>query len=145
MTKMIFVNLPVADVEASARFYEAIGATRNEQFSQEGVAASMVFSNTIHFMLLSHTRFADFTPKQIIDPHTEVQALLCLSAESREEVDRTLERAAAAGGRVDPITPEEVNDFMYGRSFSDPDGHGIELMWMDMAAFTANAPAEAAA
>lgn len=137
MVKMIFVNLPVADVEASARFYEAVGATRNPHFSQEGVAGAMVFSDTIHFMLLSHARFSDFTQKKIIDPRTEVQALLCLSADSREEVDHAVERAVAAGGSSDPITQEEVSDAMYGRSFTDLDGHGVELMWMGVDKFMA--------
>lgn len=135
MPKLIFVNLPVADVEASARFYEAVGAVRDPRFSLEGVAASVQFSDSIVFMLLSHARFADFTPKRIIDPQREVQALICMSADSREEVDATLDRALAAGGTVDPITPEEANEFMYGRSFADLDGHGIELMWMDLARF----------
>ena len=145
MPRMIFVNLPVADVEASAAFYEAVGATRNADFSQEGVAASMVFSDTIHFMLLSHARFADFTPKRIIDATREVQALICLSADSRAEVDAIIDRAVAAGGTADPITAEEVSEFMYGRSFADLDGHGVELMWMDLAGFAGADPAEAAA
>ena len=143
MSKIIFVNLPVADVEASSRFYEAIGCVRDERFCQEGVGASLRFSGTIVFMLLSHARFADFTRKRIVDARSEVQALICLSAESREEVDATIARALAAGGTADPITPEEIGDFMYGRSFADLDGHGIELMWMDvdraMAAWSADA------
>ena len=141
---MIFVNLPVADVEAASRFYAAVGASRNEQFCQEGVAASHAFSDTIHLMLLSHARFADFTAKRIVDANREVQALICLSADSRAAVDATVERAVAAGGSADPMTAEEVSEFMYGRSFTDLDGHGIELMWMDMAGFTAaQGPADA--
>lgn len=136
---MIFVNLPVADVEASSRFYEAIGAVRNERFCQAGVAASLQWSDTIVFMLLSHARFSDFTPKRIVDPRSEVQALICLSADTREQVDATLAKVEAAGGTIDPPTAEEVTDFMYGRSFADPDGHGIELMWMDLEAFTRSA------
>jgi predicted lactoylglutathione lyase len=138
---MIFVNLPAADVEASSRFYEAIGAVRDERFCQAGVAASLRWSDTIVFMLLNHARFADFTPKRIVDATREVQALICLSADTREEVDATLARAQAAGGTIDPPTAEEVTDFMYGRSFADPDGHGIELMWMDLEAFTHAMPA----
>lgn len=144
MPKMLFVNLPVADVEKSAAFYEAIGATRNPAFSQEGVAASMVFSDSIYFMLLSHARYSDFTDKKIIDAKTQSGALLCFSADNRGDVDATVDKAVAAGGTAHPITAEEVNDFMYGRSFDDPDGHGIELMWMDLEAMMAGgAPAEA--
>ena len=103
MTKMIFVNLPVADVAKSAAFYEAIGATRDERFCQEGVAACMVFSETIHFMLLSPARFADFTPKRIVDARREVQSLICLSAETRAEVDATVGKAVGIQIPLDQI------------------------------------------
>lgn len=147
MEKMIFVNLPVSDVEASARFYEAVGATRDPRFCQEGVTASMRFSDTIVFVLLSHARFADFTPLRIIDACTQVQALLAMSEDSREALDATMARALAAGATPDPTPPQDMGDFMYGRSFADPDGHIIELMWMDvdkaMAAFASEEGAAA--
>ncbi|RJE85909.1 VOC family protein [Paracoccus onubensis] len=132
MPRMIFVNLPVADVEKSAAFYQAIGATRDERFCQEATTAMMTFSDTITFMLLSHERFADFTSKQIIDANTQVEALFCLSENSREAVDATLAKALAAGGKADPTPRQEMGDFMYGRSFEDLDGHIFEVMWMDV-------------
>lgn len=141
MAKMIFVNLPVADVAAATAFYEAIGMTRNPAFSNEQ-ASAMVWSDTISFMLLSHDFFRTFTPKAIPDARVTAQTLICLSADSRAEVDAILARAAAAGGSIDPVSAQEVNDFMYGRSFEDLDGHGIELMWMDAAAMQAE-PADA--
>lgn len=146
MPKMIFVNLPVADVEKSAAFYQAIGATKDDRFCQEAAAAMMVFSETITIMLLSHERFADFTSKQIIDAKTQVEALLCLSEDSREAVDATLAKAMAAGAKADPTPHQEMGDYMYGRSFEDPDGHIFELMWMDvdkaMAAWSEGAAAQ---
>jgi hypothetical protein len=135
MTKMIFVNLPVTDVACSVAFYEAIGCVRNPQFSN-GQAAMMVWSDTISFMLLSHGFFAGFTPKPIADAHAATGMLLCLSRESREEVDAITEAAAAAGGRAD-IRPAQDTPFMYGRSFEDPDGHVFEPMWIDVDAATA--------
>src|SRR5690606_8130037 len=87
MPKMIFVNLPAADVEKCVSFYEALGFTKDERFCQERTAAAMVWSDTITFMLLSRARFADFTSKTIIDAHNSVQTLLCLSRDSREAVD----------------------------------------------------------
>jgi uncharacterized protein len=136
MTQMIFVNLPVADVAASTAFYEAIGFTKDPRFSNEE-ASAMRWSETISFMLLSHRFYATFTDKRIGDPRTTSQALLCLSADSREAVDTMLALATAAGGRVHPPSPQEVSDVMYGRSFEDLDGHGLELMWMDVAGFEA--------
>jgi predicted lactoylglutathione lyase len=131
MAKMIFVNLPVADVEKSAAFYDAIGFTKDERFSQPGSAAAMTWSDTIFFMLLSRERFADFTSKTIIDARSSVEALLCLSRDSRAEVDSIVEAARAAGGKADPRPPQD-HGFMYSRSFEDLDGHVFEPMWMDV-------------
>ena len=131
MTQMIFVNLPVADVDQSVAFYEAIGFTKDPRFSQPGTTAAMVWSDAIVFMLLSRERFADFTAKSIIDAHASVQALLCLSRDSREAVDSIVQAAVAAGGKADP-GPTQDYGFMYGRSFEDLDGHVFEPMWMDV-------------
>ncbi|MBQ0820897.1 VOC family protein [Microvirga terrae] len=132
MSKLIFVNLPVADLPKSIAFYEALGAVKNEQFTDH-TAACMVFSETIHAMLLTHDKFRQFTPKKIADARDTTEVLICLSAESRDDVDATLASAAAAGGRADP-GPKQDYGFMYGRSFEDPDGHIWEVMWMDLAA-----------
>jgi predicted lactoylglutathione lyase len=131
MPKMIFVNLPVADVERSAVFYQAIGATKDERFCQENTTALLMFSDTISLMVLSHARFADFTSKTIADARTTCEVLICLTEDSRDDVDATLARAVAAGARPDPV-PAQDHGFMYGRSFEDPDGHIIELTWMDV-------------
>lgn len=134
MAKMVFINLPVTDLARSTRFYEAIGCERNAQFSNDQ-AAMLVWSDTIAFMLLSHDFYASFTPKPIADAHATSEVLICLSRDSREEVDAITEAAVAAGGRGD-IRPAQDMPFMYGRSFEDPDGHIFEPMWMDVAAAT---------
>jgi uncharacterized protein len=135
--KMIFVNLPVADVERSAGFYAALGATRDTRFSQPGTAAAMVFSDAIVVMLLSHAHFAGFSPRPIADARSTTEVLVCLSEESRAAVDASVDRAVAAGGRADLRPKQEMGEVMYGRSLEDLDGHVIELMWMDVAAMTA--------
>jgi predicted lactoylglutathione lyase len=140
MSRLIFVNLPVTDLARATAFYEAIGARKNEQFC-DGTASCMVFSETIHTMLLTHDKFRQFTPKPIADAKQATEVLICISADSRTEVDAMVEKAAAAGGRLDP-GPKQEYDFMYGRSFEDPDGHIWEVMWMDVAAMQ---PAPAAA
>ena len=134
MSKLIFVNLPVADLPAAKSFYEAIGAVNNPMFTDD-TAACMVFSDVIHVMLLTHDKFAQFTPKRIADAKATSEVLICISADSREAVDEITEKALAAGGRE----PREKQDygFMYGRSFEDLDGHIWEPMWMDMEAATA--------
>jgi predicted lactoylglutathione lyase len=130
MGKFIFVNLPVTDLKRSKGFYEAVGAINNPAFSDD-TAACMVFSDTIHAMLLTHDKWRQFTSKRIVDAHVDAQVLLCLSADSREEVSSVVDKASGAGGKADP-TPVQDFGFMYGRSFEDPDGHIWEVMWMDL-------------
>ncbi|MCA6125958.1 lactoylglutathione lyase [Bradyrhizobium sp. WSM 1704] len=132
--KMIFVNLPVSNLARATAFYEAIGATKNPQFSDE-TASGMVISETIHVMLLTHDKFRQFTPKTIADAKTTSEVLICLSADSREAVDETVNKAKGAGGTADPAAKQDYG-FMYGRSFEDLDGHIWEVMWMDVEAFT---------
>ena len=138
MTQMIFINLPVADVRASTAFYEALGATRNEMFSNE-TTSSMVISDAITVMLLAHERWRDFSSRKIPNAKESAQVLLCLSRDSREACDAAVEAAVTAGGTADP-TPKQDLGFMYGRSFDDPDGHIWEVVWMDMAAVEASSP-----
>ncbi len=130
MSRMIFVNLPVEDLERSKRFYEAIGARNEPKFSNEA-AAMMVLSDTISVMLLTKPFYSTFTGKPIADAHASSQVLLAISADSPAEVDQLVEAAAANGGKADPGPKQEMGGMMYGRSFEDPDGHHWEPMWMD--------------
>ena len=144
MPQMIFVNLLVTDLPKSKAFYEAVGAVNNPAFTDETAACMVVTEGSIHVMLLTHAKWADFTTKTIPDARTHAQVLLCVSADSREEVDGQVDKAVRAGGKADP-TPTQDFGFMYGRSFEDPDGHIWEVMWMDPTAIPAGEPAEAAA
>ena len=131
MSRMIFVNLPVADLERSKAFYEAIGF-RNERKFTNDAAAMMVLSDTISVMLLTHPFYATFTRKPIADAHNSSQVMLCISCESPAEVDKIIDAAAGAGGKVDQSLRSETGGGpMYGRDFEDPDGHQWEPMWMD--------------
>ena len=132
MPKMIFVSLPVSDLKRATAFYQAIGAVKNAQFSDD-TASCMVFSDTIHAMLMTHDKYRQFTSKTIVDAKTSSQILICISADSREEVDSLVGKAGAAGGVIDP-SPQDDFSFMYGRSFEDPDGHVWGVNWMDLEA-----------
>ena len=130
MTTMIFVNLPVTDLERSKAVYAAIGARNEPKFSNEQ-AAMMMVSDTISVMLLTHEFYATFTAKPIADAHATSAVLLCLSADSQADVDVMIDQAGAAGGTTDPGPKQDISGMMYGRSFEDPDGHHWEVMWMD--------------
>jgi predicted lactoylglutathione lyase len=135
MPKMIFVNLPVADVAAATRFYQAIGCEKNEQFSDQN-SASMVWSETITFQLLVTGSFAAYTPKPVADARGVTEVLIALSFDSRADVDTVAEAVAAAGGRAD-IRERQDMGFMYSRAVEDTDGHVLEFMWMDMSSMPA--------
>ncbi|WP_405020711.1 VOC family protein [Kitasatospora sp. NBC_00070] len=136
MAKMIFVNLPVKNLDKSIEFFEAVGYSFNPQFTDE-TASCMVISDTIFAMLLTEARFADFTKKPIADATASTEVITALSADSRAEVDELVDKAIAAGAGA-------VNDpmdlgFMYSRSFQDLDGHQWEYVWMDQAAMAEQA------
>ena len=126
-SRLIFLNLPVRDLDASKAFFAELGFDFDAKFTDESCAC-MVISDQAYVMLLAESRFADFTTKPTADARQTTEALFCLSAESREGVDELTEAALAAGGA--PAKEPQDHGFMYGRSFYDPDGHLVEVMWM---------------
>lgn len=131
MTKMIFINLPVSNLPHSVVFYAALGFVHNPMFSDE-TGACMVWSETIHVMLLSHDKWKTFTTRPV-PPSTSSEVSLALTMDSKAAVDAMNAAAAAHGGTAD-INPPEEHSFMYGRDFTDPDGHVWGPFWMNPAA-----------
>ena len=134
MPQMIFVNLPVKDLAKSMDFFKALGFSFNPQFTDE-TAACMVISDTIFAMLLTHEKFAGFSPRPIADTEKTTEVLLALSRDDREAVDAIVKAALAAGGST--FNEPQDHGFMYGRAFRDLDGHVWEAFWMDPAAVQA--------
>jgi len=130
-TKQIFVNLPVKDLKRSRAFFEALGYSFNEQFTDEN-ATCLVISDTIYAMLLVEDYFKSFISKDIANTRTSAEAILALATDSREHVDELADKALAAGG-TEPKAPID-HGFMYTRSFEDPDGHLWEIFYMDESA-----------
>jgi uncharacterized protein len=126
--RMIFVNLPVKDLEASKGFFSELGFEFNPEFSDEN-AACVVVDENIYVMLLVEDFFKGFINGEIADAPRTTEAITALSAESREQVDETIARAIAAGGR--PWKPTLEQGPMYGGSFQDLDGHAWELIYME--------------
>ena len=133
-SRKIFVNLAVEDLDRSVGFFERLGFEFDPNFTDE-TATCMIVSEEAFVMLLVRDRFKDFTKKDLADPRAQTEAILALSADSREQVDELAEQALAAGGS--PANDPIEMDFMYSRSFQDPDGHLWELVWMDMSAVPA--------
>jgi uncharacterized protein len=127
MHKQIYVNLAVKDLKRSIAFFKGLGFHFNPQFTNEQ-GACMVISDNIYAMLLDTAFFKTFTPKAVCDTKTHAETLLCLSCDSRAEVDDLVKKAVAGGGSV-PRPPQD-HGFMYYHAFEDVDGHTWELMHM---------------
>lgn len=128
MPTMLFVNLPVTDLDRAKAFYADLGFTNNPQFTDEN-AAMMAMTDAISVMLLREPYFQTFSKRDLPAPGT-TGVLLAIDAENQAEVDSLVERALAAGGS--PASEPIDEGPMYGRSFYDPDGHHWEVMYMDM-------------
>ena len=127
MARKMFVNLPVKDLKKSIGFFTKLGFTFNPQFSDE-TATCMIVSEDIFVMLLTHDKFKSFTPKAICDATKSTEVLVCLSCESRENVDDMARQAVDAGGTT--YNQPQDHGFMYGHGFQDLDGHIWELIYM---------------
>jgi predicted lactoylglutathione lyase len=128
---MLFVTIPVTDLERSKAFFAALGFGFDPRFSDES-AACMQIGEQAFVMLGSREKVAELSKLPIADPRTHALALFCFSVSSRDEVDAVGAAALAAGGTE--ADPAEDFGFMYTRSFFDLDGHGWQVMWMDPAA-----------
>jgi predicted lactoylglutathione lyase len=132
MATNIFINLPVKDLNVSVAFFTQLGFSFNPQMTEEK-GTCMVISDTINVMLLVEPFFQTFTAKPLVDAHQANEMIICLSADSRAEVDRIADAALAAGGHSVPQQPENEMEFMYDRNFQDLDGHLWNVMYMDPA------------
>ena len=141
MSRLLFLNLPVAEIGASRAFFGALGFSFNEKFCDDGVAC-MVVSEGAFVMLLERDRFAEFVTKPVADATAATALTTCVSADSRADVDALAEAAATAGAT--PAKDPQDYGFMYSRSFHDLDGHVWEVAWMDPVAVE-KGPAEFAA
>lgn len=132
MSKQIFINLAVKNLNQSMEFYKALGFENNLQFSDD-TAKCMVWSESIYLMILSHEKFTSFTNKPIADTKSAIAGLFSLSLESVEQMNDLMAKGLSAGG----IEPNEIRDygFMIQRTIEDFDGHTWELFYMDMSKF----------
>ncbi|WEO76269.1 VOC family protein [Cryobacterium sp. SO2] len=137
MPLMMFLNLPVTDLERSTAFYVGLGYTVNPQFTDESAACIVLEDGHLYLMLLSHDSYARFTSKPIVDSTTASEAIFSLSVDDRATVDRVAETALRSGGSFSADSHDL--GFMYTRSFQDPDGHLWEITHLDLSAVPAHA------
>ena len=130
-TKMIFVNLPVKNLNKSIDFFTQLDFTFNPQFTDE-TATCMIVSDAIFVMLLTEEKFKTFTPKAICDATKSTEVLVCLSCDSRQQVDDLVRKAVNAGGTT--YNQPQDHGFMYAHGFQDLEGHIWELVYMEPSA-----------
>jgi uncharacterized protein len=140
-SRQLYVNLAVDDLDRSIAFFTTLGFSFDQRFTDE-TATCMIVGEDAFVMLLTKSKFEEFTKKPIVDASSHTEVLIAISTASREGVDELADAALASGG-------SEANDpldygFMYSRSFQDPDGHVWEVLWMDEAAAEAEAEASKA-
>ena len=127
MNKQIIFNLPVQDLERSKAFFAALGFSVNPRFSNENALFMDVVDDTLHVMLMTEAFFESLTNKRAVQARDANEVIICLSCESREELDSLIARAQAAGARI-PHPPED-HGFMVDQGFEDLDGHLWNLVW----------------
>lgn len=127
MSRKVFINLPVADLRRSVDFFTALGYQFNPQFTDEK-ATCMIVSDDIYVMLLVESFFKTFTPKPVADAKQTTEVLVCLSLDSRAEVEDIVRKAVAAGAKT-PM-PAQDHGFMFQHGFEDLDGHQWEYAYM---------------
>jgi predicted lactoylglutathione lyase len=124
----LFVNIPVRHLQRSIEFFEALGFTFNQQFT-DATATCMLVGEDAYFMLITHEKFKDFAKRPFGDPRKETNALFAISVNSRADVDETVKKALTAGGT--PVGEGQDLGFMYSSGFYDLDGHHWDVFWMD--------------
>lgn len=128
MNKQIIFNLPVRDLERSKAFFTALGFSLNPRFSNENALFMNVVEDSLHVMLMTEAFFQSLINKPVVRARDANEVIICLSCESRDEVDSLIARAQAAGARI-PHPPED-HGFMVDQGFEDLDGHLWNLVWM---------------
>jgi predicted lactoylglutathione lyase len=140
MPHKLFVNIAVENLDRSVEFFTKLGFAFDERFTDE-TATCMLVGEDAYFMVITRERFGDFTKKPLSDAAASTEAIYAISCDSREDVDRIADTAAAGGGSA--LDEPQDQGWMYSRAFSDPDGHHFDVFWMDPKALE-QAPEEAA-
>ena len=128
MNKQIIFNLAVKDLDKSKAFFSTLGFGFKPEYSNENAAFMVIVDDSIYAMLMTETFFQSFIDKPLAQAKQANEVIICLSCESRDEVDSLIAKAVAAGGRT-PHPPED-HGFMYDQGFEDLDGHLWNLVWV---------------
>ncbi len=133
MTKEIWINLPVKDINKSKEFFKALGFSFDSKFGNTPVSACMqVGSKNVIVMMFEENVFKNIAGNNLPDTSKATEVLFSFDAESTAEVDELAIKVTNAGGNVFS-KPAENQGWMYGCGFTDLDGHRWNILYMDMA------------
>ncbi|MBI2520835.1 MAG: glyoxalase/bleomycin resistance/extradiol dioxygenase family protein [Bdellovibrio sp.] len=127
MPKEVFINLPVKDLKRSMEFFSKVGFEFNQKMSSE-TSACMVIGENSYAMLQTESDFQDFTKKTLPDAKKSAEVFVCVTANSRNEVDQLVSKAVAAGATA----PKQarIEGSLYGHIFEDLDGHIWDMIYI---------------
>ncbi len=129
MTKQVYINLPVEDLDRSRKFWESLGYTFEDHFSDSEAACLVLSPGHIYSMLLTRRKFAEFTDRPIAEAGKTTQVLIAIDVDEKSKVDELVRLAVENGGSI--YSEPKDHDWMYYHSFADPDGHQWEVLYMD--------------
>lgn len=130
MTKELWINLPVKNIQKSKAFFTKIGFSFKEERESETMAAMMVGEKEVPVMLFEENRFKNVIQHDITNTDKSSEMMISFDAESQKEVDGLAEKVEEAGGKVFS-GPAEIQGWMYGCAFTDLDGHRWNVLHMD--------------
>ncbi len=137
MTKEIWLNLPVKNVNKSKGFFSKIGFLLNEKHTNGDMVCFEVGTKKMTVLFFAEETFKGFTKSEISDTKTGSEVLISFDAENREEVDETAKKVWDAGGTVFS-EPAKIQGWMYGFAFADLDGHRWNMVYMDYSKMPGN-------
>jgi len=131
MTREAWLNFPVKDTARSKEFFRKIGFKINEERSNSTMTGMSVGTKEVHVMLFEEKRFSEVVQNPVSDARSVTEIIVSFDVDSREEVEKVAKLVEEAGGNVFS-KPEEIQGWMYGCAFTDPDGHRWNALYMDM-------------
>jgi len=129
MSIKIAVNLPVQALDRSVAFFTKLGFSVNPKLTSD-TTAHLVLSEEISTILVAEELFSTISRRTVADAATRAEVIVQLQVGSRERVDELVDVAIGAGGQV--ANPPNDQGFLYGRSFTDLDGHQWDVFHFDL-------------
>ncbi len=136
MTKEIWLNLPVKNIQKTTDFFTKIGFSLNTHAPQsETMASFKIGQKDFIINFFTDEVFNSFTSFKRADLTNATECLISIDAESVTEVDEILAKAEAAGGYI-YAKGSEKDSWMYGGGFTDLDEHKWNVLFMDFSKFS---------